>query len=118
MLEQDQRLNGVGSDWTDPGRRAAGLSTARLERYRELLRSTGVREGVWRTSDVEGADTVWFTAQYNGNVASSDEKGYVYATDSPGELFDSLDPFPSRAEGLIAYRHISGNWYLYRAIDP
>lgn len=113
MLEHDQRLRAIYFDSIDPGLRAAHVTKRRVERYRDLMRSTGVDEDIQR---IPGAGTISFRVAYEGSVLSSDDRGYVYSTKQLQPLFDSLDH--DEAVARTAYRRIGGNWYLYRWIDP
>jgi hypothetical protein len=105
----------IGFRSTDPSRLAAGVTAKRIARYRQLMRTAGIAEGMHRERGDLGG-TIWFTVVYTGGVLSSDERGYVHSKKAPSPLADSLDG--DAAVARYAFRHIVGGWYLFRWIDP
>jgi hypothetical protein len=115
MMEGDRELMSIGFRSTDPSRLAAGVTAKRIARYRQLMRTAGIAEGMHRERGDLGG-TIWFTVVYTGGVLSSDERGYVHSKKAPSPLADSLDG--DAAVARYAFRHIVGGWYLFRWIDP
>lgn len=118
MVEKDQGLRRVDYNWTDPSDpKKAGVSDKRIAKYRQLLAKVGVPRG-FETTD--GQTEVDFLYWLTGSAISSDtDKGYAYLTKPPAVTRDSLDGYrrdddkPSEA-----YRHITGNWYLFYEYEP
>lgn len=116
MLKEDRELERVGPKDSYPDPAPKGITAARLKRYRQLMRVCGLDSGVSRSRNGRAADSYWFDVVYTGSALTSDERGYVFAKDPPGPVFDSLDG--DAAVGRLALRHIEGDWYLYRLYDP
>jgi hypothetical protein len=114
MLKQDRRLRAISLDSTDPALPVAGITDARFERYRKLMRNAGIDEDIQRERDGQGS--ISFRVAYKGGALTSDDRGYVYSAKPLAPLVGSLDGH--KAIARTAYRHIGGNWYLYRWIDP
>ncbi len=108
----DKNLTRVDYDWTDPSdTQKIGISPERIAKYHSLLESVGLHRGF--SSD--GVHSVEFISYAQGSAMSSDEfKGYAYLTVPPKEALPSLDDCqPDEKNGVTAYRHIEGPWYLY-----
>lgn len=92
------------------------LSAERYKKYLMLFDQLGLAEGVARSDR-----GIWFDAEspsyFNGDTA----KGYIYARSDPGMVVGDLDsyvPAPTvnaRRPGFIVFKHVSGNWYLYKS---
>lgn len=80
-------------------------SPERFAQYSDLFAATGVRYGV--TRQFLGQIRLRYWAAAGGAYR---EKGYALLPDPPDELVESLD---GGGFGRLAYRHISGPWYLY-----
>lgn len=118
MVQADKRLKRVDYNWTDPADpRQVGVSPARISEYRRLLDSAGVHRGfeVWDRS--EGVKFLYWG---QGSAISSDtDKGFAYLTKPPKRTLASLDACgPDKKNGVLAYRHIEGNWYLFYEDQP
>ncbi len=99
---------------TDP--HTVGVSPARIARYHQLLNAAGVPEGFTQNSDNGG---IYFENwRYGPATSTHSDKGYVYLTPPPAHTLSSLDECGFEVNGIVAYRHIEGNWYLYYDYTP
>ena len=80
-------------------------SPERLAEYTALFEATGIRYGISRQFPWPIRLRYWAAAG-----AVNFEKGYAFLPDAPDRLVESLD---GGGFGRLAYRHISGPWYLY-----
>jgi len=71
--------------------------------------------GLWgfRSRDDRATFPVWA----DGSLLGGEVKGLMYRTTPPRTLTASLDGAGEPGSGRSAYRHIEGNWYLYRRWD-
>ena len=118
MAKADKELTRVDEDWTQPENpQTIGVSPARISTYRQLFREAGVPRGFQ-----ERAYEVDFYYWGIGSAISSDTfKGYAYLTMPPVNLLSTLDgchPEHNGDNGVTAYRHIRGNWYLFYEYVP
>ncbi len=117
MALTDKNLSRVDYDWTDPSdTQKVGVSPERITKYRSLLESIGLHRGF--SSD--GVHSIEFISYGQGSAMSSDEfKGYMYLMTPPKQVLSSLDRCqPDEKNGVEAYRHIEGHWYLYYEYLP
>jgi len=116
MLIEDKKLTSVSPDQTDPANpSSAGVTAARIVKYRQLLEQVGAHEGCQR----------WFGGykvhhwDFGSLMGEARMKGYIYLTKPPRKSRRSLDSFdPTGNDTEDAYRHISGNWYLVYEFIP
>lgn len=118
MTQADKRLQRVDQGWTIPGNPATvGVSPARLATYHRLLTGAGVPRGFQTTDD--GMETDFYYWLTGSAITSDTDKGYAYLTKPPPNLLDSLDQCrPDERHVVTAYRHITGNWYLFYEYLP
>ena len=107
MFQEDRDLLWLCADGRDvwPNERTKP-TPERFQRYTALFESTGVKFGLSRRFLADGQ--IWFrywAVRGMGNL----EKGYAIVPSPPKPLVDSLD----EPQQPTAYRHLSGNWYLY-----
>ena len=117
MTQADKELTRVDYDWTQPSDpRTVGVSAERIRKYRYLLNSINVHRGF--QSDT--SHNVEFMYYATGSAISSDtNKGYTYLTVPPKQTLNTLDDCqPDEKNGVEAYRHIEGHWYLYYEYLP
>ncbi|MGZ4983264.1 MAG: hypothetical protein ACXV9Q_04135 [Chthoniobacterales bacterium] len=132
MMQTDKELKRVDVDWTQPDDPASvGVSSERIEVYRELCRRVGLERGVEAFGD--SAKRVAFLASTRGLSISGSSKSYVWLssppeTDLEHPLVANLDAYANykrnqRREyfakhqramsgNVDALRHLEGNWYL------
>jgi hypothetical protein len=119
MFLADKELGRVAPTFTRPEDPSTiGISAERIARYRMLLSSAGISDGI------EGygrKDDIWFRVSDRGLSISGSAKGIAWRTatpESPKILVDDLDAylakmFPGHHRSFTAYQRIEGNWYLY-----
>lgn len=119
MFLADKELGRVAPTFTRPeAPSTVGVSVERIARYRTLLKSAGISDGI------EGygrKDDIWFRVSDRGLSISGSAKGIVWCSkppQSPKILVDDLDGylkkmFPGHHNSFTAYQRIDGNWYLY-----
>jgi hypothetical protein len=117
MQSVDKGLIRVDADWTDPRNpRPIGVSAERIATYRQLLDQTRTRRG-FRANEKEGE--VDFYYWMIGSAVSSDTaKGCAYLVVAPLHALETLDRCRGKLNGVKAYRHIRGNWYLFFEYVP
>lgn len=117
MAGADKALVRVDQDWTLPADTlSAGVSRERLAAYRKLLHEAGVPRGFMALQDNSGYD---FDFWLRGSAVSADtEKGFAYRTSPPPNIVRTLDGIRAGPGGMVAYRHIRGNWYLFYEFIP
>jgi hypothetical protein len=97
------------SDW--------GITEARWDQYRRLLRKVGATEGL--SKDQQG--NIYFLMHTEGSVVSGASKGFVYCQTteaSPGLILPCSEQrdFGKRDDGNgngEEYRRLSDHWYIY-----
>ena len=105
MFADDQFVTWLCPDGSGLWRNeAAKPSTERLSRYKVLFETAGIRYGVSRRFHGQIRLRYWAVG---GDV--NFEKGYAYLTSPPEPLVELLDG----SQGRLAFRHLSGSWYLY-----
>lgn len=117
MAQTDKSLARVDYNWTDPSDpQKIGISPARIAEYRSLLESVGLHRGF----QSRGLADIEFISYGQGSAMSSDTfKGYMYLAMPPKQVLRSLDGCqPDEKNGVEAYRHIEGHWYLYYEYLP
>jgi len=91
-----------------------GVSNERFKRYLRLLRGVA-----YKNASIDGrGNQITITVHVAGLlfVGQATFKGYAYRRNSPDpkEIVPSLD-FGEPKHRPIFYRHLEGNWYLYRS---
>lgn len=122
MARDDTRLKMVGPDWIEPPTLdEAGITAARLARYRTLLAQAGAPQGLRRTGD-----TLHFIATSYGMVVHGASKAYVYRAGAydkyDSALTDDLEAAArdARAQGerhFYGLHALSDGWFLERRED-
>lgn len=117
MAREDGRLRRVDDDWTDPDAVTIGISKARVEAYRKLLRVAATPRG-YRASSVCCEYQFYFWVRGSA-ISNSKSKGFAYRESPPSNVVQTLDgmDFGFR-EYSMSYRHIRGNWYLFYEFAP
>lgn len=120
MAQEDSKVVRITNDftWLDNNlswprpESELGFSKHRWDRYRELLRETGVTKGINRTESDLGV--IFFIVSANGSVSGGSEKGYAYSTKEPVKLVESLDNRNEKIDSFVPiYKKIKERWYLY-----
>jgi|GEM_PF-6516416 len=114
MLEEDGQIDYIGFWDTNPSWHAAGLDKGRLARYRSLMRKAGFHENwgyIVREELPDSSERLLFVTDLDPS-RSDNERGYAFSERPPVRRYDSLDD--EAALNRSAYRHIDGEWYLYR----
>ncbi len=117
MKQADRGLLRVDYNWTEPDNpQKVGVPIQRVAKYRRLLESAGVHRGFEAYQPHEVDFLYWG----RGSAISSDtDKGYAYLTVPPKQVLKTLDDCqPDEKNGVEAYRHIEGHWYLYYKYLP
>jgi len=112
MKQADPNLTRVDYSWTEPSDpQTIHVSPARIMTYRRLLETAGLHRGF----DAYHPKEVDFLYWCEGSAISSDtDKGYAYLTVPPKQVLTTLDDCqPDEENGVKAYYHIEGCWYLY-----
>jgi hypothetical protein len=118
MLQTDKALTRVDQDWTDPNSpQSIGVSQSRIDEYRRLLRDVKTPRGFQTPGNPNDIEFYYFMT---GSAISSDtDKGYAYLVTPPPHPLTNLDDCqPDEKNGITAYRHIQGNWYLFYEYIP
>jgi hypothetical protein len=106
MFTADQGIGGVKPRTPAP----AMVSAERWQSYLVLMSDLDVRYGVVRPKS--GCEMG--LSMSAGWLLDASYKGIVYCSVPPATLRESLDGRPQDlAEGVVAYRRIRGNWYIY-----
>ncbi|HUO12797.1 MAG TPA: hypothetical protein VMU37_08585 [Caulobacteraceae bacterium] len=95
-----------GASPPPPEQVRGAISDARLERYRDLFRRIGDRDGI------DNGEGYVFFAVYDAGLAGSSgvSKGIAWSADQPPNIVKSLD---GRIVGpLQGWRQIAPNWYI------
>ena len=111
MFREDTHMVRIAPDFLRP---EGGITKERWDAYRDLFQKLGLRSGIALSG--QPVDAIEFLASTNGYVVGGgSEKGYVYRENPPKQLLDSLDNLHFHdSKGFdTAYRHITGNWYLF-----
>lgn len=108
----DSEISSATSDTALPG----GTQEKRIAEYRRWLDAAKIFNGFSSDGDQEVELCYWGF----GSATSSDtDKGYTYLAVPPKQTLNSLDDCrPDEKNGVEAYRHIEGNWYLYYKYLP
>ncbi len=85
-----------------------GLSQARWDEYRALLRRLGTEEGLARRKDFPSA--IFLYAECQGSAIDAYCKGYVYSESSLSPIAENLNSLP---KGML-FKPLASNWYLFR----
>ncbi len=107
MFEEDPKLGRLGDlagDWPE-NPADAGVDSARLARYRALMRDLGV-ESLERSKG-----RVLFIMSTYGLSVSGSSKSYLYSDTPPAPLVGDTERDADGPTGEV-YRHIEGNWYI------
>lgn len=113
MAQADKWLGRVGPNWIEQdGPQHTAISPARLREYRRLLDSADVRNGF---QICDRATEINFYCWSEGAEFGTDtDKGFAYLAKPPAHTLSSLDGYDPGGESVVvAYRHITGHWYLY-----
>ena len=117
MVANDSGLHRVDYYWTDPKDPVTvGLSGARIEEYRNLLKSVGCRRGFMAWPTRPG---VYFISSARGTgLGGGSEKGYCFLPSAPASVVTNTAVFRFGApETYRIYRHLEGAWYIYFEFD-
>lgn len=108
MLNADKKLMIVDNTWTKPSNpNTVGVSSPRIDKYRELLHSANIPRGLWVNDNRE----IRFHYHIRGSAMSNEQiKGYAFLTKPPKDLRKQLNDCDKE---FLVYRHIQGNWYLF-----
>ncbi len=119
MIHSDRGLQRVDGDWTRPADPSTiGLTAARIDAYRTILRSIALPRGFESLRDGKEIDFITHT---KGISVSGSAKSFVWSEsgdfrDAP--LVPDLDAvWKKRIGKLWHYRHIEGPWYLHLRAD-
>ena len=118
MVQADKKLERVDENWTQPDNpQKIGVSPARISEYRRRLSGVGVPRGF---EAFGGPQVIKFLYWGHGSAISSDtDKGFAHLAFPPAKVLNSLDQCqPDEHNGVLAYRHIEGHWYLYYGYMP
>jgi hypothetical protein len=106
MFIADSGIDGV---W--PGQSApATVSEQRWQSYWALLNQLGVENGITRPRS--GECEMWLNMS-GAKFLDPSYKGLAYCSVPPSSLRDSLDSPGSLNEGIVGYRPIGDDWYIY-----
>jgi hypothetical protein len=86
-------------------------SQERLAEYRHLFRELKLEKGIHR----DNANQVRLIASSKGLLVASSEKSFMYSSENPSPLVDSIDAIVSKAHANQdpVYKRLGGNWYIY-----
>lgn len=124
MKQDDRVLYRLANNWTVENEATpsnnpivGGFKSNRLAKYQRLMNEAKVPGGLSSSEDGTEVDfTYWY---WGSGISSSTNKGYAYLTVPPKETLPSLDGCqPDEKNGVEAYRHIEGPWYLYYEYLP
>jgi hypothetical protein len=112
MLNEDLnvvRLNDEDIFLIDDSKSAP--SQERLVEYRRLFRELKIEKGIHR----DNAKQVRLIVSSKGLFIPNSEKSFMYSTEDPSPLVDSIDAIVSKYQGdhPPIYKKLGGNWYIY-----
>lgn len=112
MIEEDNLQGRIHKDYADPK-----VSPERLERYRVLMRDTGVTR-LWAHGKKESFELV---VDGTGFLAQGDYKGYMFNPEKPQPFSQSLDRscfesnhIPKTERFCQAASSLDNGWWLIR----
>jgi hypothetical protein len=117
MFQSDKEIERIAVDFIYPCK--ANISQERIDKYRDLFKTLGITQ-------IEGYGDkriIFFHVYASGICVTGTSKGYAYTIHPPDLIVNDLDKYyiKSRKSSTfvtyIAYRHITGNWYLYHIVD-
>lgn len=125
MAKEDSEFVRIAPDFTwhkdnaSVPRDVLNLPSERFDEYRKLFRKLELKAGIINSQPKD----VWFVSSAKGLVTGGSSKGFMFLTEEPFPLVESLDePDWNRPElkgrkSKILYRKLKDNWYLYYLID-
>ena len=105
FLAEPQMVDGI---WPEE-KRPSVVSEDRWHAYLVLLDQLGVENGITRRSE---QCAMWLNVS-GGWWLDPSYKGYAYCTVRPAKIYESLDRPRGLESGVVAYRPIRSNWYIY-----
>ncbi len=100
------------SDTSLPG----GTREKHIAEYRRWLDAAKVSSDLSSVGDQDMELPYW---GFGSAISSDTDKGYAYLMVPPKQVLNSLDQCqPDEKNGVEAYRHIEGHWYLYYEYLP
>ncbi len=88
-----------------------GFATHRWDEYRSLFKKLNLQRGLQRYPET---GQIFLIASSKGLLTGGSNKGYVFSTETPGILRDSLDGDVREDLGKKPiFKRLEGNWYLY-----
>lgn len=84
------------------------ISDERLKVYRQILKELGINKGIHR----DDSKSVRLVASTKGIPIETYSKAYLYTTEVPEPLVESIDKFVSSSKQPPVYRKLEENWYL------
>ena len=89
------------------------LNENRLNIYRALFRKLGVKDGIGISPN-----KVYFYIYDSGLSGSGTSKGITWSSEEPDRIVPNLDTLRNaNAQPVLAWRRISGEWYLEYEAD-
>lgn len=112
MIREDKGLERVDDNWTNPNDPAAvGVTNERIAKYRKMFKDLNIPRGFSSSTEPVRIELL---ASTSGLSISGSSKGYAFLKNKPKPIVDNLDDYiSSDSQSSIAYRPISGNWYLF-----
>lgn len=119
MIHGDRGLQRVDDNWTRPADPSTiGISAARIDGYRRILRRIGLPRGFELLRDGKEID---FIAHTKGISVSGSAKSIVWSESGDfrgAPVAPDLDAvWKNRGGKLWHYRHVEGPWYLHLRAD-
>jgi hypothetical protein len=107
MIQSEKYFKRVDDDWTNPPSTfSVGAIRERVDSYRKMFKQLKIPRGF--------SAYIPNTIDLIATAGVGPCKGYTYMTKKPALVVDNLDLYRSPDGGsFVAYRHISGNWYLF-----
>ncbi|MEJ7847472.1 MAG: hypothetical protein WKF92_05220 [Pyrinomonadaceae bacterium] len=109
MLNEDDNIVRLSDDYvfyTGPDERT--ISEERVGEYRQILHKLGIENGIHR----DNPRSVRLIASSQGIPIATYSKSYLYSTENPESLVESIDKFVSHRKQSPVYKKLEDNWYL------
>lgn len=108
MLNEDPDIRRISNEHVFYDTESDSVSHERIELYRQILKRLEIKDGIHRVN----SRSISFIASSRGPFLDASYKAYIYSTETPVPLVDSIDEFVSYRKQKPVYKRLEDNWYL------
>ena len=109
MLEEDKQLVRLSRENTFyESNEARAISQERIDSYRKILEAIKIEDGIHR----DDPNSVKLIASAEGFPVPRYSKAFLYTSQVPEPLVESIDKFVSTRKSPPVYKKLEDNWYL------